>query len=50
MTKVTKEKCTGCPVFDNTEYQSNMLENNVCHKRDTFGCTKNEVKKCKKKK
>ena len=42
---VSKDNCKGCPVFEDNEFQENMIENDVCSKREMLTCPKdNEVK------
>ena len=43
--KVTKENCEGCSVFDTDKFKSNMIENDICHKRNSVGCPREEVTK-----
>lgn len=44
--QISKDICKGCPVFDESEYQDNMIKNNICGKRECVGCSreKNERK------
>lgn len=45
MENVSKKFCGGCPVFDNSKYQNNMIKNNVCPKRCMVGCPKEDENK-----
>ena len=40
--QITKEKCAGCPVFENNENQDNMIKYNICGKRENVGCEREE--------
>jgi len=41
--KVTKEKCKGCSIFEDSEYKENMLKNDICGKRDMIGCPRDKI-------
>jgi hypothetical protein len=32
--KVSVDNCTGCPVFDNDKHRNNMIEYDICGRRD----------------
>jgi len=44
--QISKDTCKGCPAFEENEYKDNMIQNNICGKRECIGCSreKNEKK------
>lgn len=36
--EVSNEFCKDCPVFDTSKHRDNMIENNICPKRNMVGC------------
>ena len=43
--KVNEENCKDCEVFSTSKFKQNMLDNNICGKRDSVGCPKDNNKR-----